>query len=73
MNPIMSTDASKGEPVVDVQLSQGGPPCIHYATSHNVQLEPKKQPFALLPDNYFKGCEAVEINGKKMTTSSLFK
>jgi len=69
----MSTDASRGEPVVDVQLSQGGPPCIHYATSHNVQTQPKKKPFTLLPESYFKGCEAVEINGKKMTASNLFK
>jgi len=69
----MSTLASNGEPVVDVQLSQGGPPCIHYATSHNVQTEPKKKAFALLPDDYFKGCEPVVINGKKMLTSNMFK
>lgn len=51
--------AAEGEPLVDVQMSQGGFPCIHYRTSHNAIKDKKYYP--MFPANYKKTCEEVSF------------
>lgn len=51
-------------------MSQGGPPCIHHATSHNSIKN--KHPWTLLPPSYLEGCENFKIHGETYSTSHLF-
>lgn len=56
--------AKHGEPIVDVQMSQGGFPCIHYRKSHNAwskekEGQKKKRYYLFYPEDYYKPCEKV--------------
>jgi len=53
--------------LVNLELSQGGAPCIEYSKQTNVV--PDKQKMKLWPDEYYEGC-SNEIYGH--TTSPFF-
>ena len=57
-----SSDAKNGMAIINMQLSEGGPPCIYNNESFN--SVPKKKKSLLFKDSYFKQCEKVKIMGK---------
>lgn len=65
-----STDPSKGAPIVDVKLSQHGPPCINY--KHDFNSYTDKTRFGLFNFEYNKGCTSQKIDGKKYYTAENF-
>lgn len=63
---VTSNEAKYGEPLVDVQMSQGSFPCIHHRTSHNAYSkdhagQSKKLFYPLFPEDYYKPCEEIEF------------
>jgi len=60
---VKSIDLSLGQPLVNVQLSQGGQPCIYYDYDHNALASKKKLP--IMNDEYTKTCPEYEFGGKK--------
>lgn len=58
-----SDHPSKGLPLINLKLSQGGNPCINSNTDYN-SLKPK-QDFGLFPKAYYAKCPAKFINGEK--------
>lgn len=62
------TDAIDGSPLVDIRLSQGGPPCINMRTDKNSL--PRKQYLSLYPSSYYSGCGSWYPNGHKQYAQS---
>lgn len=55
------TGAEFGMPIVNLQLSQGGPPCIYNNESFN-NIGTQKYKFELFDDDYYGiGCDKIEF------------
>lgn len=67
---LTSTDPSLNSPLLDLILSEGGPPCVDHKTTYN--SFPGKQKFKLFEDAYFDGCPEIKIANKTYRTSKLF-
>jgi len=68
-----SRDVSLGMPLVDLKLSEGGPPCLHGSKNFNQQTSPAKQSFMLFKPEYYQTCPAIKIEDKSFTVSKLFE
>jgi len=69
---ILSSDAEHGTPLIDLKLSEGGPPCLHETGNYNAQLDPPKQSFELYKASYSSGCPEVTINNVTLSESTLY-
>lgn len=60
-----------GAALMEVMLSEGGPPCMHYDKHYSSQT--KKVKYELWPDIYYSGCPKRTINGKTYENSEMFE
>ncbi len=72
-NLILSRDVVRGTPLIGLDMSEGGPPCMHSNEYHNNQVSPPKIPYLLFKDAYYDACPQRVINGKTYNTSTLYR
>lgn len=72
-NLILSRDVVRGTPLIGLDMSEGGPPCMHSRTFRNNQISPAKVPYMLFKDTYYETCPQRVINGKTYNTSTLYR
>jgi len=68
----ISSDVHYGAALVDLMMSEGGPPCMHDDSVYNSQVNPPKVQYELWPDDYYKACPSRTINGKTYTVSQMY-
>ena len=59
-------------PLIEVKLSQGGPPCAHAETDLNAQTGKDVLKHRLIVDEYYKSCPELKFGSKTFTTSTQF-
>ena len=69
-NLVVESDPNLGTPILEVWLSQGGPPCVDYFNNFNSMSDKTK--FPIFSDKYNLGCPEVKIENDTYTTSKLF-
>lgn len=61
-----ATASSAGPPLINVQLSEGGAPCIYHQESFNSVGE-EKVLFDLFPEKYYNKCQSVVFGSKSLS------
>lgn len=57
--------ASAGPPLINVQLSEGGPPCIYNNESFSSQVS--KEKMILFPEGYYSQCQSVVFGSPSLS------
>jgi hypothetical protein len=60
-NLVTSSDPTLGQPVIDLFLSENGPPCVHWDTNFNTYTNKTME--VLFNPQYIRGCPPIEIDG----------
>jgi len=69
-NLVTSTDPSIGAPIIEVWLSEGGPPCADY--KNNLNSITNKTGYPNFSDNYKRDCPSITLVNDTFKTSRLF-
>ena len=64
---MLSFDSDENEPLIDLRLSEGGPPCAQFNKFTNT-LQGKEQ-YKLFTKKYYETCPNFEENGNTYSTS----
>lgn len=64
---VTSSDPKYGKPLIDMFLSEHGPPCVHWTKNYNTYTN--KTMATLFNPLYIIGCPELNIDGHVFTTS----
>jgi len=70
-NLVTNSDPNRGPPIVDIRLSEAGPPCVDYHRRFNGFTNKTKA--TLFGPDYNLGCPTITIDGKPFTTSDQYQ